>query len=100
MGPAVMKERWRCPEKRIAANPDEVFGYSSLANSLLFLDRFAEAETALQHASEHKLETPDVLVLRYNIAMLRGDQQQLDRTAGLARGKHGCRGKHRPTMAR
>ena len=74
-------------QKRIADNPDEVFGYSSLAHSYLFQDRFAEAETTLQRASERKLETPDVLLLRYNIAMLRGDQEQIDRTARLARGK-------------
>jgi len=74
-------------QKRIAANPEEVFGYSGLASSYFFLDRFAEAETTLQRASERKLETPDLLFLRYNIAVLRGDQEQIDRTAGLARGK-------------
>jgi serine/threonine protein kinase/predicted Zn-dependent protease len=74
-------------QKRIADNPDEVFGYSSLAHSYLFRDRFAEAESTLQRASERKLETPDVLLLRHNIAMLRGDQEQIDRTARLARGK-------------
>jgi serine/threonine protein kinase/tetratricopeptide (TPR) repeat protein len=73
--------------KRIAANPDEVFGYSSLANSNLFQDRFDEAEKALQLASEHKLETGEVLFLRYNLAVLRGDQKQMDRTARLAKGK-------------
>jgi eukaryotic-like serine/threonine-protein kinase len=74
-------------QKRIAANPDEVFGYSGLANSYLFQDRFEEAESALQRAAERKLETPEVLFLRYNIAVLRGDQAQMDRTARLARGK-------------
>jgi eukaryotic-like serine/threonine-protein kinase len=74
-------------QKRIAANPDEVFGYSSLASSYFFLDRFAEAEATLQRASERKLETPDVLLLRYNVAVLRGDQEQMDRTVGLAKGK-------------
>jgi len=74
-------------QKRIAANPDEVFGYSSLASSYFFLDRFGEAEATLRRAAERKLETPDVMLLRYNIALLRGDQQQMDRTTGLARGK-------------
>jgi hypothetical protein len=53
----------------------------------LFQDRFDEAESALQRAAERKLETAEVLFLRYNIAVLRGDQAQMDRTAGLARGK-------------
>jgi serine/threonine protein kinase/Flp pilus assembly protein TadD len=74
-------------QRRIAANPDEMFGYTSLANSCLFLDRFDEAENALQRAADHKLETPEVLFLRYNVAVLRGDQKQMDRTAGLAKGK-------------
>ena len=74
-------------QKEIAANPDVVFGYSSLAISYFFLDRFAEAETTLQRASERKLETPDFLVFRYNIAVLKGDQKQMDRALGLARGK-------------
>src|ERR1700722_15374941 len=74
-------------QRRIAANPGEMFGYTSLANSNLFLDRFDEAERALQLAADRKLETAEVLFLRYNVAVLRGDQKQMDRTAGLARGK-------------
>jgi hypothetical protein len=74
-------------QKRIAADPDEVFGYSGLAYNYFFLDRFEEAASTLQRASEHKLEIPDFLVLRYNIALLNGDQEQMDRTAGLAKGK-------------
>ena len=30
---------------------------------------------------------PDFLVIRYNIALLKGDQEQMERAAGLARGK-------------
>src|SRR5579862_2545024 len=74
-------------QKRIATTPDEVFGYSSLANSYCFMDRFDEAEATLQRAAERKLETPDVLFLRYSIAELRGDREQMGRTAGLAKGK-------------
>ncbi len=74
-------------QKRISANPDEVFGYGSLANSFLFQDRLAEADATLERASARKLETAEILVLRYNIAVLRGDQQQIARTTQLARGK-------------
>lgn len=74
-------------QKRIAENPDEVFGYSGLASDYFFLDRFAEAGSTLQSASVRKLETPEFLVLRYNIAALKGDQTEMDRVAGLARGK-------------
>ena len=74
-------------QKKIAADPNFVYGYLNLAVSYYFLDRFAEAESMLQRASERKLEMPDFLVLRYNIAVLKGDQAQMDRAVGLARGK-------------
>jgi tetratricopeptide (TPR) repeat protein len=74
-------------QKRIAANPGEVFGYSSLAWSYFLTGRFSEAESTLQRASERKLETPELLVLRYTIGVLNGDQEKMDRAVGLARGK-------------
>jgi tetratricopeptide (TPR) repeat protein len=74
-------------QRRIAANPDEVFGYSSLSWSYFLTDRFSEAESTLQRASDSKLETPEVLALRYTIAVLKGNPGQLDRAVGLARGK-------------
>jgi eukaryotic-like serine/threonine-protein kinase len=74
-------------QRRIAANPDEVFGYGSLAYSYFLLDRFPEAESALQQASERKLENPNILMMRYNIAVLTGDKAQMDRIVALAKGK-------------
>jgi eukaryotic-like serine/threonine-protein kinase len=74
-------------QRRIAANPDEVFGYSSLSWSYFLTDRFPEAESALQRASERKLEAPEFLVMRYVIAALKGDQEQMNRGVDLARGK-------------
>jgi tetratricopeptide (TPR) repeat protein len=74
-------------QKAIAADPDFAIAYGSLASSYFLTDRFPEAESTLQRASERKLETPDLLVLRYNIAVLKGDQEQMDRAVGLARGK-------------
>jgi tetratricopeptide (TPR) repeat protein len=64
--------------------------YFNLASSYFFTDRFPEAESTLQRASERKLEMPNFLVLRYNIAVLKGDHEQMDRAAGLARGKSGA----------
>jgi serine/threonine protein kinase/tetratricopeptide (TPR) repeat protein len=74
--------------ERIAFEPDVVVGYGSLAQSYFFLDRFPEAESTLQRASERKLENPNMLVIRYNIAVLKGDQNQMDRVVALAKGKH------------
>jgi len=77
-------------QRRIAANPDEVFGYGNLAQSYIFLDRFPEAESSLQRALERKLDNPNQRVMRYNIAVLKGDKEQMDREVALAKGKHGA----------
>ena len=57
MGQADLKERWRHPKKKSRPIPTLTLGYSSLAQSYFFLDRFPEAESTLQRASERKLET-------------------------------------------
>jgi eukaryotic-like serine/threonine-protein kinase len=74
----------------IAANPDAANAYSSLAQSYFHTDRFAEAESTLQRASARKLERPNNLVMRYNIALLNGDQEQMDRAVRLAKGMPGA----------
>jgi len=74
-------------QKNIAADPGFVFGYSNLARSYLYQDRFGEAGNTLQGASARKLEIPEFLILRYNIAFLKGDKEQMDRAVALAKGK-------------
>ncbi len=56
MGQADLKERSRHPKKESRPIPTFIFGYGNLASSYFFLDRFAEAESTLQQASERKLE--------------------------------------------
>jgi Flp pilus assembly protein TadD len=56
-------------QKLIAADPNMHVGYGNLASSLFFLDRFPEAESALQQAYERKLEPLNDLVMRYNLAL-------------------------------
>jgi eukaryotic-like serine/threonine-protein kinase len=76
--------------KTIVAYPDVRIGYGNLALSSFFLDRFGEAENALQQAGAHKkewLELPQFLVYRYNIAFVKGDNEQMDRVVALAKGK-------------
>ena len=77
-------------QKAIAADPDRMFAYSRLASSYFLTDRFPEAESTLQRASERKLEDPNLLMIRYNIAVLKGDTDQMDRIVALAKGKHGA----------
>jgi len=77
-------------QQKLAADPNFIYGYSNLAGSYFFLDRFDEAESITQRASERKLGGPGSLVLRYNIAVLEGDQDQMDRELALAKGKPGA----------
>jgi serine/threonine protein kinase/tetratricopeptide (TPR) repeat protein len=77
-------------QKEIASRPDVSFGYDNLAFSYFFLDRFPQAESTLQQAYERKLETPNNLVMQYNIALLKGDKDRMDRVAARAKGKHGA----------
>jgi serine/threonine protein kinase/tetratricopeptide (TPR) repeat protein len=71
----------------IAADPNFAMGYGGLAAEYLRTDRFAEAESTLESASERKLEIPAFLVLRYNLAALKGDQEGMTRAVDLAKGK-------------
>jgi eukaryotic-like serine/threonine-protein kinase len=74
-------------QNAIALNLAGAFAYEGLASSSFYLDRFGDAENALQQASERQLDIPDFLVLRYNIAFLRGEKDQMDRAVALAKGR-------------
>jgi tetratricopeptide (TPR) repeat protein len=74
-------------QERIAEDPNQAMAYGLLASAYLRTDRFAEVESTLQRAFERKLETPTILVNRYNIAVLKGDQEEMNRVVSQARGK-------------
>jgi eukaryotic-like serine/threonine-protein kinase len=76
--------------QKITDDPDFIYSYQNLASSYFFLDRFPEVESTLQKASERKIDEPYFLVIRYNIAALTGDKEQMDRAVALASGKHGA----------
>jgi tetratricopeptide (TPR) repeat protein len=71
-------------------DPDFVIGYDSLASANFYLDRFGHVENAIERASERKLEVPHSLVVRYHIAVFKGDTDQMRRIVALAKGKAGA----------
>ena len=75
--------------KQIELDPDFPIGYYQLAFNYTYLGRLGEAENALQRASERKLEIPEFLVQRYDIAFLKGDKAGMEREAALGQGKSG-----------
>ena len=66
-------------------NPNFPFIYPNLAWSLLFLERYGEAESTLQSAAERKIVTPDLLVLPYVVAFYKGDLAAMERAASAAK---------------
>jgi DNA-binding winged helix-turn-helix (wHTH) protein/tetratricopeptide (TPR) repeat protein len=76
--------------KTIELDPDYTFAYDEIASSYFRLDHPQEAEKALQRASERNLDNPDLLMLRYFAAFLRGDQDGMDREMARAKGKPGA----------
>jgi serine/threonine protein kinase/tetratricopeptide (TPR) repeat protein len=77
-------------QKSIAANPDFGIAYVNLARNYFHADRFGEAGNTLQGASARKLESPQFLVFRYNIAVLKGDDQQMNQVVAMAKGRRGA----------
>ena len=72
-------------------DPDFSHGYANIASAYFYLDRLTDTEKAIHNASEHKRETPDLLLLRYHVACLKGDTAGMDRAVALANGKPGVK---------
>ena len=69
-------------------DPGYTFAYGYAFHSLM-LDRYAETADVLRRAAERKLEIPEMLVTRYYLAFLTGDQTGMDREIARARGTQG-----------
>jgi len=69
--------------------PDFGIGYALLGSNSLSLDRLGAAEDAARRALERKFETPDLALLRYDAAFLKGDSGGMQREVAAARGKSG-----------
>jgi tetratricopeptide (TPR) repeat protein len=78
-------------KKMIEIQPDSSLGYSFLAFDYEALGRLDQAENALQRAAERKLELPEFIVQRYDIAFLKGDIAGMERESSLAQ-KSGAEG--------
>src|SRR5437773_1056744 len=74
-------------KKAIELDPDHPFPYANLAAYYVFRNRLAEAQITLQRASERKLEIPELLALRYQIAFLKDDKTEMERLAALGQEK-------------
>src|SRR5262249_54612276 len=76
--------------KAIVLDPEFSPGYANLADSLVYLDRFKEAEEALHAAAARNIEVPDLLMLRYRIGFLRDDEAAMEREIARAVNEQGA----------
>jgi tetratricopeptide (TPR) repeat protein len=75
-------------QEAMRLDPENPLSYESLALHNVLLDRYTQAEDALQQAAERKLEVPQMLVIRYHLAFLKGDRAGMEREIALAPREH------------
>jgi tetratricopeptide (TPR) repeat protein len=76
--------------KNVELAPDNGVGYFNLGYDSVSLDRLGEAENAARAASERKIESPYLFLLRYDVAFLKGEKGGMQREGAAARGKSGA----------
>jgi DNA-binding winged helix-turn-helix (wHTH) protein/predicted Zn-dependent protease len=70
-------------KEAIRLDADFPVGYSMLSESYISLDDLKGAEKTLQLASAQGVDSPDFVVLRYDLAFLKGDHAEMERQAAL-----------------
>ncbi len=76
--------------RTIELDPDDPYGYSNLASSQLYSNRLSDARRTLGRAAERKIDIPEFLILRYQIAFLKDDQAEMARLAVLGEEESGA----------
>ena len=76
-------------EIAIRMDPDHRHEYNSLTVINIHLGRLPQAEDALKHAAERKIDDTNFLSYRYYIAFLKGDQAGMEQQVRAARGRQG-----------
>ena len=76
--------------KAIDADPDLIPAHINIAYSYAYMSSFAEAEGAMRRAPQRYADFPELLLLRYHLAMLKGDLAGMSREVSLASGKPGA----------
>jgi tetratricopeptide (TPR) repeat protein len=67
----------------VELDPNHSFGYSNLATSYVNLERLNAAQATLQRALDRHLDTPEILILQYQIAFLKNDSAEMQRLSAL-----------------
>lgn len=70
--------------------PDLGIEYALVAMNNQYVGRLTDAEQTLERAAQHKLDLPDFIVLRYDLAFLKNDTSGMQHAGDLARGRPGA----------
>ncbi len=71
-------------------DPGEGIVSTELVANYAALNQLDKSETVMRAASDRKLDNPNLLILRYDLAFLRADKADMDRAVALAQGKSGA----------
>jgi eukaryotic-like serine/threonine-protein kinase len=72
-------------KRAVEMNPNFPPGPANLAWAYLFLERYADAEKAVQQAAERQMNFPDLIILPYVIGFYKGDRAAMERAAARGR---------------
>jgi serine/threonine protein kinase/tetratricopeptide (TPR) repeat protein len=72
-------------KRTIGINPNFGFGYTTLASAYQYQNLFKESDATLEEAFRRKLDLPDVLIQRYDLDFLRGDEPGMERQVALSK---------------
>jgi tetratricopeptide (TPR) repeat protein len=72
-------------EKALALDPDRTPAYANRAFNQVRLNRLDDALLTVRHATERKLDSPEFLLIEYSVAFLKGNDEEGERIAALAR---------------
>jgi tetratricopeptide (TPR) repeat protein len=70
--------------------PNSALNYAVLGGDYTNLNRLDDAERVSKQAEDRKLESEDLLAVRYQLAFLKGDAAQMAQVASAAMGKPGA----------
>ena len=76
----------RASQQSVALDPDYPYGYFNQVPPLFRMDRFDEAEKALNVALAHRANERDDVVFLYRLALLRQDKAAMDRALDTGAG--------------
>src|SRR5262249_39665473 len=74
----------------VELDPNFPVGYLQAAFNSQFAGRLEEAEKILQQAQQRKLEIPELLIQRYDLAFLKGDKAWMNREVALGEKEPGA----------